>query len=185
MITQPVTMTKINLELGRPANQSLSLGDPDVRVLADKPSGSIAYSDLVGKSWVTINRNITSFSVFNTTVTAAYASMKIENGKLTRIQGTGNGNDTVTIVEDNFSRVAYGIEHGSGRQPDGLTDVIKPLSTPTTLSISSTVTDNNNTIWEGILTLYVNGNVAHRINLSINVNATGGGGIPDGSETDK
>lgn len=47
-----LSMTQIAKELGIVVGggKSLSLGDPRVRVLGDKPSGTIAYSDLRGKS---------------------------------------------------------------------------------------------------------------------------------------
>ena len=44
-------MVDINVELGRVANTLISLNDANVRTLAGKPSGTISFSDLLGKSW--------------------------------------------------------------------------------------------------------------------------------------
>ncbi len=49
-----IAMSQVNVEIGRPATQLLSLNDADVRTLANKPgSGTlISMSDLRGKSWL-------------------------------------------------------------------------------------------------------------------------------------
>jgi hypothetical protein len=46
-------MSQVNVELQRSATAALSLNDPDVRILAQKPSGTISMSDLYGKTWLT------------------------------------------------------------------------------------------------------------------------------------
>lgn len=46
-----ISMADINVELGRAANTLISLNDANVRTLAGKPSGTISFSDLLGKSW--------------------------------------------------------------------------------------------------------------------------------------
>ena len=45
-----ITMGQINDELGRPVTQSINLNDPEVRDLAEKPSGAISMSDFYGKT---------------------------------------------------------------------------------------------------------------------------------------
>jgi hypothetical protein len=52
-VTGPLSLSQINTEIQRPSTQLLSLNDPDVRILAQKPSGQIAFSDLLGKAWLT------------------------------------------------------------------------------------------------------------------------------------
>lgn len=46
----PLNMNEIGAELGIAANTTLSLNDSRVRTLASKPSGTISFSDLYGKS---------------------------------------------------------------------------------------------------------------------------------------
>lgn len=46
-----ISAANINVELGRAANTLISLNDANVRTLAGKPSGTISFSDLLGKSW--------------------------------------------------------------------------------------------------------------------------------------
>jgi hypothetical protein len=47
----PISMYDINVELGRPGTQNLSLNDTQARQLAGVPSGTISLSDFYGKSW--------------------------------------------------------------------------------------------------------------------------------------
>lgn len=48
--TGTIAMSDVNVELGRPWNQAISLNDPQVRELAGRPSGTISMADLRGKS---------------------------------------------------------------------------------------------------------------------------------------
>jgi hypothetical protein len=48
--TGPLSFSMINVELGFPANQTISLNDAAVRKLAGKPSGAISFADLRGKA---------------------------------------------------------------------------------------------------------------------------------------
>lgn len=57
----PISLSQVNTELGQPATQTIGLGDPAVRALAEVPSGPISMSNLYGKSSiVTIPVNYTS-----------------------------------------------------------------------------------------------------------------------------
>ena len=46
-----ITMRQVNTELRRPATNTISLNDTEVRTLAGKPTGTISMSDLRGKSF--------------------------------------------------------------------------------------------------------------------------------------
>lgn len=46
-----ISMANINVELGKAASTLISLNDANVRTLAGKPSGTISFSDLLGKGW--------------------------------------------------------------------------------------------------------------------------------------
>lgn len=48
--TGPISLADINLELGRSINAPISLNDPDVRRLLEKPEGLISLSHAYGKS---------------------------------------------------------------------------------------------------------------------------------------
>lgn len=48
--TGVIAMSDVNVELNRPWNQAISLGDPEVRRLAGIPSGPISLGDLRGKT---------------------------------------------------------------------------------------------------------------------------------------
>lgn len=55
--TGPISLGQVNTELKRPATQTISLNDGQVRQLAGRPSGTISMSDLHGKSaaiWVKV-----------------------------------------------------------------------------------------------------------------------------------
>jgi hypothetical protein len=46
----PISLQQVNVELGRPANQAISLNDSQVRSLAGISSGAIGLNNLLGKS---------------------------------------------------------------------------------------------------------------------------------------
>jgi hypothetical protein len=46
----PLSLSQVNVELGKSSTAQISLNDADVRALAQKPSGAISMSDLYGKS---------------------------------------------------------------------------------------------------------------------------------------
>jgi hypothetical protein len=46
----PISLSDVNIELGRPADAPISLNDPEVRALAGIPKGPISLDDLRGKS---------------------------------------------------------------------------------------------------------------------------------------
>lgn len=57
----PLSMSQVNTELGRATNATTSLLESAVRTLAQKPSGAVAFSDLLGKASLTasgVNSNI-------------------------------------------------------------------------------------------------------------------------------
>ena len=50
-----LSMSQVNVELNRPANQAISLNDGQVRSLAGSPSGAIAMNQLQNKSFFTVS----------------------------------------------------------------------------------------------------------------------------------
>lgn len=50
-----ITADMINVELRKSPNAPFSLNDPDARALAEKPSGTISYTDFLGKSSMSIS----------------------------------------------------------------------------------------------------------------------------------
>lgn len=46
----PLSLSQVNVELGKASTTPVSLNDADVRTLAGKPSGAISFADLLGKS---------------------------------------------------------------------------------------------------------------------------------------
>lgn len=52
--TGQISMAQVNVELGRPAGQRISMGDAAVRALAGLPSGQISMGQLRGKSRMTL-----------------------------------------------------------------------------------------------------------------------------------
>lgn len=58
--TGPISFSQINVELGRPANQQLSLSDPVVRQLAGLLSGVVNISNLRGKA---ANQSLIEFNL--------------------------------------------------------------------------------------------------------------------------
>lgn len=54
-----ISLSDVNVELGRASNSLISLNDSDVRALAGKPSGPISLSDLYGASAVTYGYDYT------------------------------------------------------------------------------------------------------------------------------
>lgn len=60
--TGAISFSDINTEIVRPFNQPLSLNDGDVRIVAERPSGTISMSDLRGKSYYRITGGSTNVS---------------------------------------------------------------------------------------------------------------------------
>lgn len=53
--TGTLSMSQVNVELGRSSNATISLGEADVRALAGVPSGAISFQDLRGKSALSVS----------------------------------------------------------------------------------------------------------------------------------
>lgn len=60
--TGTISFADINVELGRPSNQAISINDSLVRGIADKSSGSISMNDLRGKSYLRVTGGSTLVS---------------------------------------------------------------------------------------------------------------------------
>lgn len=53
----PLSMSQINTELGRATNATTSLLESAVRTLAQRPSGSVGFNNLLGKASLTVTGN--------------------------------------------------------------------------------------------------------------------------------
>lgn len=112
-LTGSISMSQVNVELRRPATQTLSMNDAAVRKLAGKPTGTISMSELRGKTYTVsvntqlVNRDITqdgySFNI-NYNIFSAYLQIANSFGP-TRVyynidggsSGNVNPNETVNI----------------------------------------------------------------------------------------
>lgn len=77
-----ISLSQVNTELQKSSTATISLGDSDVRLLAQVPSGAISMSNLYGKTWLTA-----------ADASAWYAS----NRQTTHQWGMGGSGDTRTI----------------------------------------------------------------------------------------
>jgi len=176
----PISASKINLELGRSASAHFSLDDPNVRALAEKLTGTVKYSDFVGKSWVKINKTVTNFSVFDVDQYTASASMKFHNGVLTRESGGGTNN--TTVVENNLSAAAYKVVTTSltpnQSSPNDSNGILRQMSDSTGLGMTAKFNENNDCLWTGDLQIFVNGTLKHTVALRLEVTTDGSSGEP-------
>jgi hypothetical protein len=60
--TGVISMSQVNVEILRPATQTISFNDGTVRNLAIRPSGSISMGDLRGKSYFSVSGGTTAVS---------------------------------------------------------------------------------------------------------------------------
>jgi len=87
--TGPITAAMINAELGRPAGTPLSFYDPEVRDLADKPTGPISFSDFRGKSAQIIPGTLVAGYVKYSDFASFTGFNAGETGSLTDLPGAG------------------------------------------------------------------------------------------------
>lgn len=95
-----IGLAAVNLELGRPATQWITMNDPDVRRLAGAPSGLIWMSQLHGKS--NIVREPASGAIYQNNWTywlenTANRATAIYWGGVSIADRTGTGLGTVTV----------------------------------------------------------------------------------------
>lgn len=131
--TGTISMSNVNVELKRPATQTISLNDGQVRQLAGRPSGTISMSDLRGKSF-TVPVNVVVFDkeindlnrvAINYNVYSCVLRVKNENisgARQLRVQVVGgakvdvdsNGTGDVALLQGNGREVVFSLS-GAGR----------------------------------------------------------------------
>jgi len=86
--TGTISMRQVNVEILRPATQTISFNDATVRNLAIRPSGSISMSHLRGKAYFTITGGSSSVSgtgnrlgVGNVSATTETATVSLVGGQ--------------------------------------------------------------------------------------------------------
>lgn len=83
--TGPISLGQVNTELKRPATQTISLNDGQVRQLAGRPSGAISMSDLRGKSFtksvnvVVFDKEISSLTTININYNVYSCILRVHN----------------------------------------------------------------------------------------------------------
>lgn len=131
--TGPISLGQVNTELKRPATQTISLNDGQVRQLAGRPSGAISMSDLRGKSFtapvnvvvfdqeisdpttIKINYNVYSciLRVHNENVSGGRnVSVQVKDGS--RIELRSNKTGDVTLLQGYSHKVIFYLS-GEGR----------------------------------------------------------------------
>lgn len=111
--TGTISLSDVDVYLGEPANELISLNDSPVRALAGVPSGTIAMSDLQGKPGTPFILNITSDTANLDVRTAALAAGW--DGTEALIVNIASG---VRIYSNSTGSYAMSV---SGAYPDGLT----------------------------------------------------------------
>jgi hypothetical protein len=91
--TGTVSMSNVNSELRRSTTGTISLGESQVRALADRPSGSVSLFDCRGKSIVKSNIGTSTFSLSSGTASSGNwwggngIHQRINNGTFTQMGG--------------------------------------------------------------------------------------------------
>jgi len=121
-----IDLAAVNVELRKPYNTTISLNDPLVRRLGGKPSGTIAMSDLYGKSY-TVDVNVV---VFNGSV--------IQSGTKFNVNYNIYSAYIRITVGAGASRVYYNIDGGSSGNvnPNSSADVQMPQGYGRQVSLS-------------------------------------------------
>lgn len=122
----PISLNQVNTELGRPATQTLSLGSPEVRALAQVPSGPISMSNLYGKSSefnATVASNVGNLNLRNFAISqgwdqTAKLTLTINSGIVVGSSDTGSA---ALIINGSFPNGLFLVNNGSivGRGGNG------------------------------------------------------------------
>lgn len=139
----PLSLSQVNTELGKSATNSISLNDTNVRTLAGKASGAIAFADLRGKSAAPI------------TFTPGPGSYSADDGGLgTSVSFTISASSAVTWTWSRTSGSGGSASIASGTSATGITFTLN--SGPSNRAVTFTVNADGKT-W--IISLSTTGNV--------------------------
>lgn len=98
--TGTISMSDVNAELKRPATQTISLNDGQVRQLAGRPNGTISMSDLRGKSFtksvnvVVFDKTITDATTININYNVYSCILRVHN------ENVSGGTRLIVYVKD-------------------------------------------------------------------------------------
>lgn len=123
--TGPISLSDVNVELSRSATAPISLGESDVRNLAERASGFVGLSDLRGKSSVfafSITANQTNANLRTLAVNAGWdensaVEATINSGVV--ISGNTHNNSTAALTingsfPNGVTLINNGVIHGRG-----------------------------------------------------------------------
>jgi len=144
VVGQPISMSQVNVELGRANNQTISRGESAVRALAGVATGPIAMSNLQGKSAVTIL--ISSLEIIDFTGGGSNASAGYQltsGGKENEIIG-GSVNEILTWCSPTNQAANYEVYATASGSPltVGFLNTWVALSTTRTWRLDAGIGEN-------------------------------------------
>ena len=124
----PLSMSQVNIELGRPSTQAISLNDSQVRTLAGQGSGAVTMWHLLGKS--------------NVTFTPAGSTNSASPVELLAESTTGDSGITITCNQTavwNWTRAGNAIGVGQSPANGGSGTVFQANIHNTTIATRTTI----------------------------------------------
>lgn len=133
--TGPISLSMVNVELGRPANAAISLNDPAVRRLAGRPSGSISFADLRGKAnelvhiissnkanynlWIALGSKLPAAKVIRVNINPGVVVYATSTGTPAFNVGNAFKGKTIILVNNGTIRGKDGAGGGGGNNAGG------------------------------------------------------------------
>jgi alpha-tubulin suppressor-like RCC1 family protein len=129
--TGTISLSDVNIELGRSATAQINMNDADVRTLAGVPSGAISMNDLRGKSF--INNIIYAWGNnqhgrLGTNNLTSYSSPVTVVGGITDWTQVSAGNDFSLALRGNGTLWSWGTNYWGSLGTNNLTSYSSPVS---------------------------------------------------------
>ena len=125
--TGTISLSNVNVELGKASTTNITMNNADVRTLAGKASGAISMSDLRGKS----SNTVATGGTITTTGGYRYHTFK-SNGTFTVTSGTGNIDVLIVAGGGGANNSSYAPGGGAGGMLE-LTYAISAISRTVTI----------------------------------------------------